>query len=164
MKSGKCKVPGAGSGALSTFCLSLLTFVAFAGCASRGRLRESSDPGFRRTYAASPATTFQALRDALRELGFPVRSEDPSALSLTAGVDWTIVAARGRFEADLPVLAPADLICRIEPGSGGDSLLAATVAARAGSTVEGGEAIGRRRGDVVMIVFNRTQDHLRKSP
>ncbi len=131
----------------------ILAAAASAGCASRGRLRESPDPGLRRGYAASPAATYRALHDALRELGFPIRAEDPVALSLTVGVDWKPVAARGRFEADLPSLAPADLRCRIESGSVEECALIAAVRGPHGG------AVGHE-GDVLMIVFNRTQDLL----
>ena len=174
MKSEKCKVPGSGSGALSTFYFSLLTFVALAGCAARGRLRESPDPGLRRSYAAPPDATRRALLEALHELGFrvqavkmgsdplfkpaPEKGSDP--FFTAAEIAWPVVADRGRFESDLPVLPHADFACRIAPGPDGGSLVSATVTARPGSSPDGREAVGRRRGDVVMIVFNRTQDLL----
>lgn len=143
----------------------VIAAVASGGCASHGRLRDSQDPGFRRSYAASPAATHRALLDALRELEFPLQPEEKGAAPffVSASVNWTPVAARGRFEADLPLLPHADLACRIEPDRDGGSLLSATVTPRPGSPADGREAVARRKGDVAMMVFNKTQDRLKTS-
>ena len=134
---------------------------AASGCAVGGRvLGGSKDFSHDRSYAVPAGRTFEALKKALGDLSFPIKSEDDGVKSLRAGVNWAVVSARGRFEIGLKDPTTTEITCRVEPRGKDDSILFLTLHEPGGVSLSLQEQVLEHQGDAAQTVFNKTQDRL----
>ena len=133
---------------------------AASGCAVGVDVGGSKEFNHDRSYAAPAARTFEALKEALEDLSFPIESEDDGRKSLRAGVNWGVVSARGHFEIGIKDPTATKITCRVESRENDGAMLFLTLHEPGGIPVGLKEQVTEHQGDAVQAVFNKTQDRL----